>query len=222
MEIKSRFNAEFKILACESYKNGNDSFNDIAKSLGCGCTTLREWYTSYVIHGPTAFNNSNKNSSYDKEFKLSVIESYLSSKYTFQGLTVKYNISSKLARNWIIKYNNGVELKEYKPKGDVYTMKSRKTTFDERLKIVKWIISNDMNYGEAAIKYNITYATVYRWTTGYLQNRFRALVHKKRGPALIDRSSISEIEMLKLELNHERSLRKKRELRSRIFIKSKT
>ena len=34
-------------------------------------------------------------------------------------------------------------------------MKSRKTTFDERLEIVKWTIENDMNYKNSADKYGI-------------------------------------------------------------------
>ncbi len=64
---------------------------------------------------------------------------------------------------------NGIEFKDYDPKGDIYTMKSRKTTFEERVEIVKWIIENNMSYKNASDKYSVTYALVYRWTKIYLE-----------------------------------------------------
>lgn len=47
-------------------------------------------------------------------------------------------------------------------------MKSRKTTFEERLEIVKWVIENNMSHKDAADKYSITYALVYKWTRAYI------------------------------------------------------
>ena len=85
-----------------------------------------------------------------------------------EALANKYNISSdEIVRQWILKYNSGIEIKDYNPKGDVYTMKSRKTTFEERLEIVNYILSNDNDYKGAADKYTVPYASVYNWVKKY-------------------------------------------------------
>jgi len=152
--------------------------------------------------------------SYNKKFKLSVIEEYTSGKYSMADLATKYNISCSNVRTWINRWYNGIEIKDYDPKGDVYTMKSRKTTFEERLEIVKWIIENDMKYKYAADKYAITYALVYKWTRAYLDKGPVALKYQKRGPkskSEIDEESLTEIEKLKLELEKEKALRKRKE-----------
>lgn len=54
-------------------------------------------------------------------------------------------------------------------------MKSRETTFEERLKTVKYVIENNMNYKDVADKYAVTYALVYKWTRTYLDKGPEAL-----------------------------------------------
>lgn len=51
-------------------------------------------------------------------------------------LVANYNITYSVVRRYINKWYKGIEIKDYDPKADVYTMKSRKTTFEERLKII--------------------------------------------------------------------------------------
>ncbi len=117
---------------------------------------------------------------------------------------------------------NGIEIQDYDPKGDVYTMKYRKITFEERLEIVKWVIDNNRSYKDAAEKYGITYALVYRWTRAYLDKGLEALKYKKRGPkpkSEINESNLTEVDKLKLELERERALRKRRELELEVLKK---
>ncbi|SHD77830.1 helix-turn-helix domain-containing protein [Schnuerera ultunensis] len=152
-----------------------------------------------------------KKPKFSKDFKLSVVEEYVSGKYSLSDLSAKYNIVTSVINRWINKWYNGIEIKDYDPKGDVYTMKSRKTTFEERLEIVKWVIDNNMSYKDAAEKYGVTYALVYRWTRAYIDKGPEALKYQKRGPkpkSEIDESKLTEIEKLKLELERERELRK--------------
>lgn len=101
-------------------------------------------------------------------------------------------------------------------------MKLRKTTFEERLEIVNWIITNDMNYKGAADKYLVSYALVYKWTRAYLKEGEEALITKKRGPkpkSEINESNLTEIEKLKLELDKEKALRKRREFELEVLKK---
>lgn len=222
MGRKPKYSKEFKIKACEDYIKGNGSFRSIAQAFGCNKERVRQWYLKYNIHGPSAFDTSSKNNTYSQEFKMSVVNLYLQGEYSLPDLAAKYNISDEMIRNWVNKYYNGIELKSYNPKGDVYTMKSRQTTFEERLEIVKWVISNDMNYKDAASKFTIKYALIYKWTKTYLKEGEEGLKYKKRGPKaklLIDEDSLTEIEKLKLELEREKALRKRREFELEVLKK---
>ena len=222
MGRKSNFSEEVKIKACEDYEKGNGNFSSIAAEIGTTKETTRRWYLKYKEYGPHAFETSNRNRSYTKEFKLSVVEEYISGKGSTADLAVKYNIAAGTLSNWVNKWYNGIEIKDYDPKGDVYTMKSRKTTFEERLKIVKWVIENNMGYKDAADKYSITYALVYKWTRAYIDRGPDALRYQKRGPkskSEVDESDLTETEKLRLELEREKALRKRREFELEVLKK---
>lgn len=222
MGRKPKYNTEVKIKACQDYEKGYVSFNDIAKTIGAHKEEVRRWYLKYKEHGTSAFKTSNKNCSYSKKFKLFVVEEYTSGKYSHADLAAKYNINTGIISSWVNKWYNGIELKDYDPKGDVYTMNSRKTTFEERLEIVKWVIENDMSYKDAADKYSITYALVYKWTRAYIDKGPEALKYRKRGPRTkseIDEINLTEVEKLKLELEKEKALRKRREFELEVLKK---
>lgn len=222
MGRKPKYSVREKIKACEDYEKGYGSFDSIAKNMGTVNSVVRGWYYRYKEHGPSVFEASNRNQSYSKEFKLSVIESYTTGKYSLPNLSAKHNIALGVISNWVNKWYNGIEIKDYDPKGDVYTMKSRNTTFEERLEIVKWVIENNMSYKDAADKYSITYALVYKWTKAYIDKGPKALEYKKRGPKSkleIDENKLTEVEMLKLELEKEKALRKRREFELEVLKK---
>jgi len=214
MGRKTKHSKEIKIQACKNYEKGNGSFESIAKSVEADEASVRRWYLRYKEHGPSAFETSNRNSSYSKEFKLSVVEEYVIGNISIPDLAAKYNIDYSVVRTWINKWYNGIENNDYDPKGDVYTMKSRKTTFEERLEIVKYAIENDMCYKNAADKYTITYALIDKGP--------EALKYEKRGPkkkSEIDESNLTEIDRLKLELEKEKALRKRREFELEVLKK---
>lgn len=216
-----KFSKEVKIEACKKYQNGEGSFESISLEIGSNASVLRRWYYRYIEHGASAFDSSPNNNSYDKEFKLYIIDSYQSGSSTVE-LSAKYNIANSMVENWINKYNNGIEIKSYDPKGEIYTMKARETTYEERLEIAKWVISNDMNYKEAANQYGINYALVYKWTKSYLKDGEESLQYKRRGPKAknsLNECDLSEVEQLKLALEKEIALRKRRELEIEILKK---
>ena len=101
-------------------------------------------------------------------------------------------------------------------------MKSRKTTFQERFEIVKWILGHNMSYKEAASKYGIRYSLLYMWVRKYKENGANALKYQKRGPkgkSGIDESSMSETERLRYELECEKALRKQTEFKLEVLKK---
>lgn len=222
MGRKAKYSKEVKIKACKDYEKGHISLQGIADEIGTTNEVVRQWYLRYKEHGPNALDSSSRNQSYSKEFKLSVVEEYTSGKYSLSDLSSKHNTATEVIRNWVNKWYNGIEEKDYDPKGDVYTMKSRKTTFEERLEIVQWVIDNNMSYKDAADKYSITYALVYKWTRAYIDKGPEVLKYQKRGPkpkSEIDENSLPEIEKLKHELEKEKALRKRREFELEILKK---
>jgi len=222
MRKNVKFSKDIKIKACKEYKTGTGSYRSIAKSIGVNYYSFRQWCLTYEIHGESAFDHSSNNNTYTSEFKHSVVDEYNLGEHSLSDLSARYNISGRVIRKWIEKRYNGIELKDYDPKGDVYTMKSRKTTFEERLDIVKWVIANDMNYKDAANKFVNSYANIYKWTKAYIAIGSEALIDKKRGPknrTFVDEDSLSEIDKLKLELERERTLRKRREFELEVLKK---
>lgn len=222
MGRKPKYSKEIKIKACHDYEKGYSNFKEIADEIGATIETVRRWHLRYMEHGSSVFETSKRNRAYSKDFKLSVIEEYTVGKYSLPNLSAKHNIATGVIRGWVNKWYNGIEIKDYDPKGDIYTMKSRKTTFEERVEIVKWVIENNMNYKDAADKYAITYALIYKWTRAYLDKGPVTLKYQKRGPkskAEIDEESLTEVEKLKLELEREKSLRKRREFELEVLKK---
>jgi len=221
MSSYPKVSKEIKIKACEEYRTGKGSFQSIAKSIGVDKITVRGWYSAFNYHGASAFETSNKNNSYSKEFKIALAQLYLSGECSTMEISGKYNISLSMVKSWIKKYNEGIELKDYDPKGEVYTMKSRKTTYEERLEIVKWVIANNLNYKDAAEKYGVKYASIYQWVQKYLVDK-TSLEYKKRGPkgsCKLNESELDDIGKLKVELERERARREQAEFRLELLKK---
>jgi transposase-like protein len=176
----------------------------------------------YQEHGEGAFSDCIKKNSYTKEFKKSVVESHINGDATITELCVKHNIHHSTLGRWIQRYYNGMEQTDYYPKREDYTMVSGQSTFEKRLEIVKWVMDNDMNYNAAAKKYQVKYQAVYSWVRKYRESGAEALEYQRRGPKVkkdVDKSKMSESELLKYELDQEKALRKQLELELEILKK---
>lgn len=105
------------------------------------------------------FDDKPRNEAYSKAFKLQVVKDYLSGEGSQESLALMYNITSRsMVSQWMKLYNSGKEIKCYDPKGEVYTMKAHRTTFEERLEKVKFILGHDKDYKQAAEKYVLPYS----------------------------------------------------------------
>jgi transposase-like protein len=171
MRRNAKYSKELKLKIVKRYLKGESAIS-LANYYGIegkrAPCRIRIWVHQYEALGEKAFDSSSYNKTYPKELKERVINDYLNGVDSLERLANKYNISkAEIVRQWILKYNRGIEIKDYDPKGDVYTMKSRKTTFEERLGIVNYVISHDNDYKGAAHKYSVPYANVYTWVKKY-------------------------------------------------------
>lgn len=219
--MNKQYDLETKIKACKDYEKGRESYDSLARKLSAAKSTIRRWCFRYREHGEEAFKKPDHKQVYTKEFKHKVVEEYVSGESSYADLSAKYNLNHSTIVRWVNKWYNGIELKDY-TKGATITMKTRKTTYEERIEIVEWTIKNNMNYKKASEKYEIPYANIYKWTKNYLENGKEALKYKKRGrktKTKIKKQNLTETERLKLELDEERALRKRRELEIEILKK---
>ena len=226
MGRKAKYSKKLKIEIIERFLKG-ESAVALAREYNMSVNMkheIRKWAHKYEVLGETAFNESITNKSYSKELKIKVIKEYLSGRVSLVGLANKYNISShEIVRGWVLKYNNGIEMTDYDPKGDVYTMKSRKTSFEERLEIVNYVLDNNFDYKGAADKYGVPYANVYNWTKKYLKHGEAGLSDSRGRPSsntpkkelTVEEKHLLEIESLKAKIKrlelHNELLKKKME-----------
>ena len=160
-----------------------------------------------------AFSEKSYNKSYTKEFKLQVVEEYISGQGSLAELIIKYDISStKQLRSWISVYNANRELKDYCPKREVYMAEARrKTTIEERKEIVDYCINHNRDYKGTAVNYDVSYSQVYSWVKKYDAQGEVGLTDK-RGHHKTD-EEVDELERLRRE-----NIRLKRQLQEKDML----
>ena len=215
MGRKAKYSKEVKIEIVNRYNKGESS-TSLANEFGLpksGIHRIREWANKFNVRGESAFEPSRANKSYSEEFKFKVINDYLNGEGSLEYLSNKYGISTAaIVRDWVLKYNNGIEIKDYNLKSEVYAMKSRKTTFEERLDIVKYVLANDNDYKGAADKFTVPYASVYNWVKKYIERGEDGLRDRRGRPTnttpayelTVEEKQALEIERLKRELERTR------------------
>lgn len=153
----------------ELYNKGI-SYNTLKESHGLllSKNTFRIYYKKYLLHGLDGLQQKSTTNSYSSDFKKNVVQEYLNGSIGKEALAIKYNLPtvSTVAR-WILKYTEGKENTAYSPRPEVYTMKGRKTTFEERLEIVQYVIDSGLSYKDAAEKFKVNYNNVYQWVHKY-------------------------------------------------------
>ncbi len=171
MGRKNKYSKEVKLEIVRRYIEG-ESATTLADEFGIAgkraVVQIITWRNKYEQIGADAFNKRHKNKTYSKELKEAAITDYLEGNGSLETIANKYGISTyEILRKWIIKYNSHIEIKDYDPKPEVYMAKSRKTTYEERIEIVKYCLEHEGNYKKAAFKYSVNYAQVYAWVKKY-------------------------------------------------------
>ncbi|MEA5084730.1 IS3 family transposase ISEnfa5 [bioreactor metagenome] len=189
---------EQKLSAVKDYLEGKKSMNQIAIDNCVSFNTAKQWVFLYQSLGTEGLICQSKNASYSKEFKLKIVREYLDGTGSLFSICKKYGVrSTRQLRNWIMKYNSHEELKAYGNGGTPIMTNGRKTTYDERVEIVKYCIENQNNYTETAQKYQVSYQQVYTWINKYEDYGIEGL-YDGRGKRKNERE-LSELEKLKAQ-----------------------
>ena len=216
MGRKAKYSKELKLEIVKRYLKGESAIS-LANEYGMSYNTRREimiWVRKYESNGESSFDNPSVNKSYSRELKQQVINDYLNGIDSLEGLANKYSISAySIVINWLRKYNEGIEIKNYDPKGDVYTMKSRKTTLEERLEIVNYVLANNNDFKGAADKYSVPYANVYNWVKKYNESGEDGLSDSRGRPSSKEpKHELSDIEKKDIEIEKLRQELKRKDM----------
>ena len=77
--------------------------------------------------------------------------------------------------------------------------KARSTTQEERLQIVRECLESRKNYGEMALKYNVSYQQVRTWTQKY-EELGKAGLEDRRGKRKKDQEPRTDLEAAQIEI----------------------
>ncbi len=193
-----------RLAAVRSLLKEKKPANVIAKEYKVDRMTLFNWLRKYQSDGIDGLKESKSWKRYSKELKLQAVDYYLSHKGSLMATCERFNISdTRVLRRWINRYTSGKDLKSTS-KGCTKMSKGRNTTLEERIEIVQYAIAHELNYQEAAERYEVSYQQVYGWVRKYQADGESAL-HDRRGKPLESKPNLTEVEKLKLrikELDH--------------------
>lgn len=162
------------------YLGEGKSYRELREDFGLRLaeSTFGQRVLQYQEHGLQGIQSKTWNQHYSQSFKEMIVQEYLEEGMPISQLARKYQIpSAETVRRWIIKYTRGEEIRSYTPKPEVYTMKGRKTTQEDKIEIVQDFLATGMSYKNTAEKHGVSYNNVYSWVQKY----------KDHGPAgLVD------------------------------------
>ena len=206
MSRKQKKSAEEKEKIVRQYLQGELSISQASALGGVDFETAKEWIRNYESEGVSAFL-PHKNKAYNPEIKRSAVESYLAGEGSLSELCKRYGIRAKRTLlDWIKVYNGGGDLSSVKYSGGrSYMKQGRETTQAERIEIAKACIASGKNYGEIALKYQVSYQQARSWTLRF-EKEGESRLEDRRGKRKKDQSPRNELEDAQIrirQLEHE-------------------
>ena len=99
----AKYSLEFKLEVVHEYLNGEGSYDYIAKKHNMpACSLIKEWVAVFRKLGKEGLIRSGQNNTYSFQFKVHVVELYLSSKVSYQELALWQGINNyALIERWV-------------------------------------------------------------------------------------------------------------------------
>lgn len=200
MPQKQKLSLEEKVRIIRDYLKGTISISEAARRGGVVRDTIAQWVRNYEADGEAAFL-SPRNRVYDPELKRQAVEDYLSGIGSQSEICRKYHIRKRIQlQKWIKVYNTHGDFNSTKRSGGgSYMRQGRDTTLEERIQIVRDCIASGKNYGEMALKYQVSYQQVRTWTL-HFEEMGEAGLQDRRGRRKKDQVPRTELEQAQIEI----------------------
>lgn len=152
----SKYTIEEKLEMVHALENGT-SIHRLAEIYEVSTRTLWRWNERVQRLGAEGFKTSSAQVRYPKSFQDIVIREYIDGALSMTDLARKYDISSEaVIWAWMLRYNEE-EISKSKEAGIAPLTKTRQTTLEERVQIVKYYEAEQVSYSELAEAFNISY-----------------------------------------------------------------
>ena len=130
----AKYNLIFKLKVVTAYLNGEGGYEYLTKKYGVKTTSqVRRWVYVFKEFGKDGLCRKRNNTRYTSEFKLAVVESYLTSELSYRQIALQYGLNNpSLIARWksdFMKYGTNAFVE--RPKGRIPTM----SRTDEKAKI---------------------------------------------------------------------------------------
>ena len=219
---RKKYSKEFKLELLKEHHEKGISYWKLGKLHGIEASIIRRWGYAYDAFGEEGLEKHNSDlCNYSSEFKKKVIAEYLEGTISIQDLTYKHKIlAPSTVRKWIKQYNNHEELTDSRKVGSYFMVKqikARKTTLEERIKIVEHCISNGNDYSTSAKEFNCSYGQVYSWVNKYNTNGIDGLKDGRGRNKSED--EMSELEKLKAEVKILKAEKKRQQMEIELLKK---
>ena len=196
---RTKVTVEERIEAAKACAEGRMSQVEAGRRIGMDSRRVAEWVARYKAGGALAFKEQEHNTVYTEEVKAAAVREYLEGKGSLQEISAKYGMrSTKQLRNWIKVYNSGRDF-GHKMSGGSRMKQGRETTQEERIAIVKDCLEKGSNFGETAIKHNVSYQQVYTWVKKFKEFG-EAGLEDRRGKRIAAQKPRTELEEARVEI----------------------
>ena len=130
----AKYNLIFKLKVVTAYLNGEGEYEYLTKKYGVKTTSqVRRWVYVFKEFGKDGLCRKRNNTRYTSEFKLAVVESYLTSELSYRQIALQYGLNNpSLIARWksdFMKYEANAFVE--RPRGRMPTM----SRTDEKVKI---------------------------------------------------------------------------------------
>ena len=128
----AKYSFEFKRMVVNEYLSGQGGCKYLSKKYNLTRSRIQEWVSNYRYFGDDGLRRSRQRQDYTFEFKLHVVEWYLTSELSYQALALQVGMTnpSQIAR-WVMDYRAaGPEALKPKTKGRKRTMDKEKIIRD--------------------------------------------------------------------------------------------
>ena len=108
----AKYSLEFKLQVVTEYLSGKGSYESLAKKHQISSKEqIREWVEMYKAFGVDSLARKRENAIYSLDFKLNVVECYLTTELSYQDLAISFEINNPaLIASWVSKFRkNGID-----------------------------------------------------------------------------------------------------------------
>ena len=197
---KSKVPYEKKAEIVRDYVEGRVGYTESLRRANNSEASFRYWVHQYKEKGIKGLLPNSRNRKYPEEIKRKAVEEYLSGKGSLEQIGEEYGLRSiSQLRQWLKVYNAHGDFNSVKFSGGSYMKQGRETTLEERIQIAKECIACGKNYGEMALKFQVSYQQVRTWTLRF-EKMGETGLQDRRGHRKKDQIPRTELEQAQIEI----------------------